>query len=113
MEETAVVTGMQQRPEVAPRISPRAGCWMPGETRVETSPNGKKRWLGDLKDKSLHGVVLFIQNYDHDFLHIVLQEPRQKNPFLNMSCLMPTVCFTFFDAVEHTQLLRLTAQALI
>lgn len=43
---------------------------------METLPNGKKRWLGDLKDKSLHRVVLFIQDYNYNFLHIILQEQR-------------------------------------
>lgn len=94
------------------KLLPGLGVGCHGQTGVETSPNGKKRWLGDLKDKSLHGVVLFIQNYNHNFLHIVLQEPRQKNPFLHMSCLLPTVYSTFFDAVEYTHLLGLTAQAI-
>lgn len=44
-----------------------------------TSPDGKEWWLGDLKDKSLHRVVLFIQDDNHDFLHIVLPEQRQTN----------------------------------
>lgn len=34
--------------------------------------NGKERWLGDLEDKSLHWVVLFIQDYNYNFLHIIL-----------------------------------------
>lgn len=100
--------GLELLPEYLPRLSVKHH----GQAGVETSPNGKKRWLGDLKDESLHRVVLFIQDYNHNFLHIVLQEPRQKNPFLNMSWL-PTLCFTYFDTVEYTQLLGLTAQALI
>lgn len=98
--------------ELLPEYLPGLGVKHYGQAGVETSPNGKKRWLGDLKDESLHRVVLFIQDYNHNFLHIVLQEPRQKNPFLNMSWL-PTVCFTYFDTVEYTQLFGLTAQALI
>lgn len=87
--------GLKLLPEYLPGLG--FGCH--GQAGMETSPNGKKRWLGDLKDKSLHGVVLFIQDYNHNFLHIILQEPRQKNPFLNTSCLLPTVCFTYLDAV--------------
>lgn len=79
--------GLKLLPEYLPGLA--VGCH--GQAGVETSPNRKKRWLGDLKDKSLHGVVLFIQDYNHNFLHIVLQEPRQKKPFLNTSCLLPSV----------------------
>lgn len=70
--------------KLLPECLPGLGCQ--GQTGVESSPNGKKRWLGDLKDESLHGVVLFIQNYNHNFLHIVLQEPRQKNPLIRAVC---------------------------
>lgn len=56
--------------------SAEAGVGCHGQKVMETLPNGKKRWLGDLKDKSLHRVVLFIQDYNYNFLHIILQEQR-------------------------------------
>lgn len=78
VEET-VVTGMQQSTgawSCFQNTSAEAGVGCHGQAVMETLPNGKKRWLGDLKDKSLHRVVLFIQDYNYNFLHIILQEQR-------------------------------------
>lgn len=41
---------------------------------MESLPNGKEGWLGDFEDKSLHWVVLFIQDYNYNFLHVILEE---------------------------------------
>jgi len=85
-------------PGAASRTTPaEAGAGCHGQTAMGTSPNRKKRWLGDLKDKSLHRVVLFIQDYHYNLLHIVLQQQRWKNSFVKQAVFFPQpVCFTYF-----------------
>lgn len=68
---------MQQSTEACnwlQNTSAGAGAECHEQALMETLPNGKERRLGDLEDKSLHWVVLFIQDYNYNFLHIILQE---------------------------------------
>lgn len=57
-----------------------------------SSPDGQQRGLGDFKDKFFHWAVLFVQNYHHHFLHIILQGQESPAPELGAPPPEPPSC---------------------